>query len=128
MVDYDYEVGNEEQDNYEITAEDSGAEGSDNFQQDSVSIIPKGKEKRDAFYQQLNNYINLGFEIEAAKEAQKGILERLFEAKDVDVKKGEHNKRIKKLVAQHLADKARQEEALAEDTIADWEIAKKHLV
>lgn len=98
------------------------------LQQDSVSIIPKGKEKRDAFYQQLNNYINLGFEIEAAKEAQKGILERLFEAKDVDVKKGEHNKRIKKLVAQHLADKARQEEALAEDTIADWEIAKKHLV
>ena len=64
------------------------------LQQDSVSIIPKGKEKRDAFYQQLNNYINLGFEIEAAKEAQKGILERLFEAKDVDVKKGEHNKII----------------------------------
>lgn len=95
---------------------------------DSFSIIPKGQEKRDAFYQQLNNYINLGFEIEAAKDAQKGILERLFEAKDVDVKKGEHNKRIKKLVAQHIADKARQEEALAEDTIADWEIAKKHLV
>ena len=98
------------------------------LQQDSVSIIPKGKEKRDAFYQQLNNYINLGFEIEAAKEAQKGILERLFEAKDVDVKKGEHNKRIKKLVAQHLADKARQEEALAEDVLADWSIAKNHLV
>ena len=103
-------------------------QGSQNNASDSFSIIPKGQEKRQDFYAQLNRFINLGFEIEAAKDAQKAILQQLFDSKDVDISKGEHSKRVKKLVAQHLEDKAKQEEALAEDVLADWSIAKNHLV
>ena len=99
-----------------------------NIPSDSFSIIPKGQEKRQEFYAQLNRFINLGFEIEAAKDAQKAILQQLFDSKDVDCKKGDYNRRVKKLVAQHLEDKAKQEEALAEDVLADWSIAKNHLV
>ena len=44
---------------------------------DSFSIIPKGQEKRQDFYAQLNRFINLGFEIEAAKDAQKAIRQQL---------------------------------------------------
>ena len=99
-----------------------------NVPSDSFSIIPKGQEKRQDFYAQLNRFINLGFEIEAAKDAQKTILQQLFDSKDVDLPKGDFNKRVKKLVAQHLEDKAKQEEALAEDVLADWSIAKNHLV
>ena len=103
-------------------------QGSQNNASDSFSIIPKGQEKRQDFYAQLNRFINLGFETEAAKDAQKAILQQLFDSKDVDCKKGLYNQRVKKLVAQHLEDKAKQEEALAEDVLADWSIAKNHLV
>jgi len=53
-----------------------------------VTIIPKSVEKREEFFSELNNFINLTFEIQAAKDSQKAILERLFDAKDVDLKRG----------------------------------------
>ena len=84
-------------------------------------------EKREEFFSELNNFINLTFEIQAAKDSQKAILERLFDAKDVDLKRGVFNKRFRGIVAQHLEDKARQESEFMDDVVADWEIAKDKL-
>ena len=103
-------------------------QGSQNNASDSFSIIPKGQEKRQDFYAQLNRFINLGFEIEAAKEARKAIMEQLFESKDVDCKKGDFGKVVRRLEQQHLTDKVRVDQGVNDAVLADYEIAKKHLV
>ena len=103
-------------------------QGSQNNASDSFSIIPKGQEKRQDFYAQLNRFINLGFEIEAAKEARKAIMEQLFESKDVDCKKGDFGKAVRRLEQQHLTDKVPVDQGVNDAVLADYEIAKKHLV
>lgn len=103
-------------------------QGSQNNASDSFSIIPKGQEKRQDFYAQLNRFINLGFEIEAAKEARKAIMEQLFESKDVDCKKGDFGKAVRRLEQQHLTDKVRVDQGVNDAVLADYEIAKNHLV
>ena len=103
-------------------------QGSQNNASDSFSIIPKDQEKRQDFYAQLNRFINLGFEIEAAKEARKAIMEQLFESKDVDCKKGDFGKAVRRLEQQHLTDKIRVDQGVNDAVLADYEIAKKHLV
>lgn len=95
---------------------------------DSFSIIPKGQEKRQDFYAQLNRFINLGLEMDAAKEARKSIMEQLFESKDVDCKKGDFGKSVRRLEQQHLSDKIRVDQGVNDAVLADYEIAKKHLV
>ena len=95
---------------------------------DSFSIIPKGQEKRQDFYAQLNHFINLGLEMDAAKEARKAIMEQLFESKDVDCKKGDFGKAVRRLEQQHLTDKVRVDQGVNDAVLADYEIAKKHLV
>ena len=95
---------------------------------DSFSIIPKGQEKRQDFYAQLNRFINLGLEMDAAKEARKSIMEQLFESKDVDCKKGDFGKAVRRLEQQHLTDKVRVDQGVNDAVLADYEIAKKHLV
>ena len=95
---------------------------------DSFSIIPKGQEKRQDFYAQLNHFINLGLEMDAAKEARKSIMEQLFESKDVDCKKGDFGKAVRRLEQQHLTDKVRVDQGVNDAVLADYEIAKKHLV
>ena len=95
---------------------------------DSFSIIPKGQEKRQDFYAQLNQFINLGLEMDAAKEARKAILSQLFESKDVDLSKGDFGKAVRRLEQQHLTDKVRVDQGVNDAVLADYEIAKKHLV
>ena len=103
-------------------------QGSQNNASDSFSIIPKGQEKRQDFYAQLNRFINLGLEMDAAKEARKAIMEQLFESKDVDCKKGDFGKAVRRLEQQHLTDKIRVDQGVNDAVLADYEIAKKHLV
>lgn len=99
-----------------------------NVPSDSFSIIPKGQEKRQDFYAQLNRFINLGLEMDAAKEARKAILSQLFDSKDVDLSKGDFGKTVRRLEQQHLTDKIRVDQGVNDAVLADYEIAKKHLV
>lgn len=99
-----------------------------NVPSDSFSIIPKGQEKRQDFYAQLNRFINLGLEMDAAKEARKSILSQLFDSKDVDLSKGDFGKAVRRLEQQHLTDKIRVDQGVNDAVLADYEIAKKHLV
>ena len=95
-----------------------------------VTIVPKSQEDREKFYARLNDYIDLQYQIDSAKDSQKDLMEAIaedFVENNPDVKKGDVKKRAALLIKEYLDGKATEESLLIEDVLGDYDTVKKFL-
>lgn len=96
----------------------------------SMTVVPQGDERREIFYKRVNEYINLQYIIDSAKESQTEILEAIGEdhvsIHECD-KKSEVKSQTKLIIEEHLKGKITAQEMKLDAAKGDYETVKKHL-
>jgi len=98
-----------------------------------ANVVPSGVDERDIFIKKINEIIKLRETAHSAKEAEKDILQELYDKhkeinKNYSLKKGKFNKYTKSIVAEHLESKVSEIVNDSEESLVAYELVKTKLV